>query len=46
MGIKTQNIETITVYNKKGQILSVKQRVLEIVPCSEQKETKETSIYI
>ena len=46
MHIKTRNMETVTVYNKKGSILSVKQLTIDIVPCSEQKDTVETSITI
>ena len=46
MNILTRNMKTTTVYNKNHQTLSVKQSVIEIVPCNEQKDTIEESIYI
>lgn len=46
MNIQTRNMKTTTIYNSNGNILSVKQSIVDIVDCGKQKDTIEESIYI
>jgi hypothetical protein len=46
MNIDTRNMKTTTVYNQKGKVLSVRQQIIDVVPCNDQADTIEESIYI